>query len=98
MIIALASIHFLPKNKVYSLIKDMKERTKKRGFNFVIVFRKGDPAGGEFEICLFENGELSKLYSDWEIISYREFLKEDKHGEKGKLHYHRNANLIAQKK
>lgn len=97
VIIALASIHFLSKKKVYNMIKEMKKRTNKGGINFITVFRKGDPAEGHFKMYFFNNGELSKLYSDWEIVKYIEFKKEDKHGKKGRVHYHKNANLIAQK-
>lgn len=97
VVIALASMHFLSKKKIYSLIKEIKKRTKEGGFNLIIVFRKGDSSEGQFKMYYFDNGELSKLYSDWEIISYREFRKKDQHGKKGKIHYHRNANLFAKK-
>ncbi len=80
----MASIHFLSKKKVYSMIKEMKKRTNKGGINFITVFRKGDPSEGHFKMYFFNNGELSKLYSDWEIIKYIEFKKEDRHGEKGR--------------
>jgi len=96
-ILSLATIHFLSKKKIYSLVNEIKSKTKKEGFNFITVFRKGDPSEGKFKMYFFENGELTKMYSDWEIISYKEFRKEDRHGKKGKLHYHKNANLIAQK-
>lgn len=96
-IISLATIHFLTKKRVYSLVREIKSKTIKGGFNFITVFRKEDPSEKDFEMYFFENGELSKMYGDWEIINYREFRKEDRHGEKGRLHYHKNANLIAQK-
>jgi len=97
VMIALASIHFIrEKKELYNLIKNIKSKTKKKGYNVITVFRKGDSSQKKFGMYYFNNGELSKLYSDWEIISYREFLKKDKHGKKGKIHYHKNANLIAQ--
>lgn len=95
LIIASFSIHFLPKRKVYRLIKNMKNKTKKNGYNFIGVFRKGEGNKNKYR---FQNGELSKMYSDWEIISYKEFSKEEKHGRNGKLHTHAISNLIAQKK
>jgi len=94
-VIALFSIHFLPKPKVYKLMKNMKDKTKKNGYNFVGVFRKSKENGNKYQ---FGNGELSAIYSDWEIISYKEFSKEEKHGENGKLHTHAISNLISQKK
>tara|TARA_Y100000310_G_scaffold324714_1_gene386958 strand:- start:2465 stop:3091 length:627 start_codon:yes stop_codon:yes gene_type:complete len=94
-IAALFSLHFLPKNKVYKLVKNMKDKTKKGGYNFVGVFRKSKGNRNKYP---FDNGELSKMYSDWKIVSYKEFSKEEKHGEKGKPHTHDIANLISQKK
>ena len=47
---------------------------------------------------LVDNGELSKMYSNWEIISYKEYVsKEEKHGKNGKLHTHAISFLISQK-
>jgi len=94
VIVAAFSIYFLPKRNVYGLIKNMKNKTKKKGFHFVGVFR-GD--NKNWEGYRFRNGELSKMYSDWEVISYREFSKEEKHGKNGKLHTHKISNLISRK-
>jgi len=94
-IIALFSIHFLPKNKAYRLIKNMKNKTKQNGFNFIGVFRKGKENKNKYK---FDNGELSKIYSDWKITSYKEFSKDEKHGINGKLHTHDISSLISQNK
>jgi len=93
-IVAAFSIHFLSKSKVYRLIKNIKDKTKKNGYNFIGVFRKGKGNTNRYK---FDNGELSKMYSDWKIISYKEFSKEEKHGKNGKLHSHEISNLISQK-
>jgi tellurite methyltransferase len=93
-IVAAFSIHFLPKRKVYTLIKNMKDKTKKNGYNFIGVFRKGK---GNTNKYIFDNGELSKMYSDWKITSYKEFSREEKHGKYGKLHSHEISSLISQK-
>ena len=95
VIIALFSIHFLQKNKVYRLVKNMKSKTNKNGFNFIGVFRKGEGNRNKYR---FSNGELSTMYKDWEIIKYKEYSKEEKHGKNGKLHTHAISNLISQKK
>jgi tellurite methyltransferase len=93
-IVALFSIHFLPKNEVYRLVENMKDKTKKEGYNFVGVFRKSEGNGNKYA---FDNGELSQMYSGWDITTYKEFSKEEKHGG-GKLHTHAISNLISQKK
>ncbi len=93
VICALFSIHFLPKMKVYKLIKNMQEKTRKNGYNFVGVFRKGRGNNNKYQ---FSNGELSSMYSDWKIINYKEFSKSERHG-KGPIHSHEISNLISQK-
>jgi len=92
-ICALFSIHFLTKRKVYRLVKNMQERTRKNGYNFIGVFRKGKENRNKYQ---FSNGELSGMYPVWDIISYKEYSKEEKHG-KGRFHTHEMSNLIAQK-
>ncbi|MBT4257569.1 methyltransferase domain-containing protein [archaeon] len=94
-VVALFSIHFLQEKKVFNLIKNIKQKTKKNGFNFIGVFRKSKGNKNNYQ---FGNGELSTMYSDWEIISYKEFSKEEKHGKNGKLHSHAISSLISQKK
>ena len=94
VIISLFAIHFLAKKKIYPLTKLMKEKTRKNGFNFIGVFRKGKGNKNKHQ---YENGELSKMYHDWKITSYREFSRREKHGEKGKWHTHEISNLISQK-
>jgi len=97
-IVAAFSIHFLPKPKLYRLLKNIKEKTKEGGYNFIGVFRKNHgKKKKESSMYYFDNGELSKAYTDWEITSYEEFSREERHG-KGEPHTHRISNLIAQKK
>ena len=94
-IISLFALHFLPKRKVYRLVKNMQEKTKKGGYNFIGIFRKGEGNHNRYQ---FENGELSSMYHDWRIDRYSEFSKEEKHGKNGKLHTHAISSLIAMKK
>lgn len=93
-ICALFSIHFLSKKKIYDLVKNMQEKTKKNGHNWIGVFRKGKGNKNKYQ---FSNGEISHMYSDWHIISYEEYSKSEKHGD-GPVHSHKISNLIAQKK
>ncbi|MAH51695.1 hypothetical protein CMI37_38110 [Candidatus Pacearchaeota archaeon] len=95
VIVALFSIHFLPRSKVYRLIRNMQNKTRQNGYNFVGVFRKGEGNKNKYR---FDNGELSKMYSGWKVISYQESPKEEKHGKEGRLHTHEVSKLISQKK
>lgn len=93
-IVSLFALHFLPKKRVYSLTKEMKNKTKSGGHNFVGVFRKSKGNTNRYQ---FSNKELANMYSDWKIISYDEFSKQEKHGENGKLHTHAMSFLISKK-
>ena len=95
-IISFATLHFLPKDKIDNIIKDIKEKTNKKGINIIMVFRKGDSSEGKFDMYYFKNKELKEYYKDWNIIEYKEYDDIDKcHG---KPHIHKIALIIAEKK
>ena len=73
-IISTNTLHFLQKNKVLEIIKNMKNFTIKNGLNIVSVFTKNGQLKSD-KIHFFENEELKKLYNDWEILFYEEKLK-----------------------
>lgn len=63
-------LHFL-KDTAYRILEDMQKATESDGINIIIAFLKE----GEFEnteLGYFEKGELTKIYSGWEIMSYSE--------------------------
>ena len=94
-IISFAAIHFLTKQKIDTLIKNMKEKTNKNGINIIMIFREGDSSQGKFKMYYFKDNELKKYYSDWNILFYKEYEKWDKsHGEP---HIHKIATIIAEK-
>jgi len=98
VILSLAAIHFIEDRKnLQKMIKNIQDKTRRGGINVITVFRKKDPSEGKFKMYFFEDKELLKYYSSWKVIYYSEYLKEDKHNEKDKVHFHRNAEIIAQK-
>src|SRR5690606_21346188 len=67
------------------VIEEMKNNTKKNGFNIIASFKE----------C-FDQQELKKLYEDWDILLYEEKLTDwETHGEKP--HRHNIVHIIAKK-
>lgn len=94
-IISFAAIHFLPKDRIENLIKNMKEKTNKGGINIILVFREGDSSQGKFRMYYFKDGELKEYYKDWKVILYKEYENLDT--AHGKPHTHKIALIIAEK-
>lgn len=90
-ICALFSLHFLPKARVYELVRAMQAHTNERGYNWIGVFRKGEGNHNRYQ---FDDGELAAMYPDWRIVSYEEYAATEQHGDTP-VHTHEIANLIA---
>jgi tellurite methyltransferase len=101
VIISTATLHFLPKSKIKSVINKMKKYTKEDGLNLISVFTVKDPGFKKSKkIYYFKEGELKKFYEDknWKILKYKEFItKPERHGKDGKWHRHGIAILLARK-
>jgi tellurite methyltransferase len=94
LIISNATFHFLAKTHVRKIISQMKQQTKIGGINGISAFNKDNEIWMPY---LFQKGELSKLYHDWDILETKDFTFSDKHGKNGKIHYHAISIVIAQK-
>ena len=95
VIISVATLHLISKDKVIDIIKKIKEHTKPNGINLLTVFTKKDVG---FEECpnlyFFDKNELKELYKDWQILEYKNYIKKETHG---KPHKHHICVLIAKK-
>lgn len=97
IILNIATLHYLEEHEAKELIKKMKEGTAKGGLNLITVFTEKNPSK-DFKY-LFKKGELRNFYKDWKIMEYEEYMSRlEKHGEKGKLHRHHLAVIVARKK
>ena len=95
IILSINLFQFLKLEQIKKLIDDMKAHTEINGFNVISAFTE-DNQFKNFGY-LFRKGELKRLYSDWNILDYSEYITErEKHGV-GKLHRHGVVRLIAQK-
>ncbi len=93
--------HHLTREEMLKVIAEMKAHTKPGGYNVLEVFTKeGDffkanPATDKFYP---ELGELRTLYSDWEIVDYREKdSKARSTWEDGRPMFNIAANIIARR-
>jgi len=100
-IICINSLQFLNQKELKETLDLMKSRTQQKGFNVISSFvaqNEGMKQKAKWNgIYLFDEGELKKLYQDWNIIFHEEKLGcWESHG--GTPHKHYIVNLIAQKK
>jgi len=95
VIISVATLHLIEKNKLFKLINKIKKQTKKNGLNLVAVFTDKDAGREQFpDLYFFNKTEIKELYNDWDIIEHTVYTKEEVHG---KPHNHNICVLIARK-
>lgn len=93
VIIMLGILHFVPKSDIYKFLRKIKSHTTKNGINIIWAFREGDISqDNTSEGHYFKNKELSKIYKDWKISGYKEFMEETHTGK------HKVVELLAIKK
>lgn len=92
-------LHLVEKEHWKHFISQAKENTKAGGLNIIGVFTDKVPAtpdNAPFTKGLFAEGELLKLYEDWEIIDSDAFVFDDEHPG-GIKHVHAAEQIIAKK-
>ena len=95
VIICVATLHLVSKDKVIETIKKIKNYTKNNGINLITVFTKKDIEYKEYpDLYFFDENELKELYKDWQILEYGNYTKNETHG---KPHKHHIYVLIAKK-
>lgn len=80
IVLAEASLHFLPLKDRSILIQKIKEHTTKNGINVIGVFdtRTSKSEKDELKkwgIYFFSKNELLKHYKDWKILFYKQFIE-----------------------
>ncbi len=99
---AFNSLQFLPKEKSLKIIANIKNNIKNKGYIIISGFTTNDPLfkkTNNDKRCFFTPKELKILFSDFEIIEYREKnIKDDGHPGSPEPHQHGIVQLIAQKK
>jgi tellurite methyltransferase len=98
---AFNSLQFSPKKTALKIIEDIKCNIKDSGYVIISGFTVDDPLYKKMnnnKRCFFESQELRKIFSNFNIIEYKEEIIKDK-GHPGGLepHQHGVVKLIAQK-
>ena len=95
IILSVATLHLVSKDRVIETIKKIKKQTKTNGINLLTVFTKKDIGQKEYpNLYFFDENELKELYRDWQILEYKNYIKKETHG---KPHKHHLCVLIAKK-
>ena len=104
-VVALTSLEHMEDNYLYLAIQKIKDIMKVGSFVYIVVFTEDDPGfkkdidrASECAMFIqhyFKHGELRNYFKDFEILEYKEYLKEDISN--GPLHYHGKAKLFAKK-
>ena len=95
VIISVATLHLIEKDKLFELINTIKRQTKKNGLNLLTVFTDKDAGREQFpDLYFFNETEIRELYNDWDIIEHTVYVKKEMHG---KPHTHDICVLIARK-
>ena len=100
-IFAINVLQFIDGDTIFDTIAQMQDKTSAGGFNIISAF-VAETAEQKEELLLrgrylFDEGELQKLYADWDILLYKETLGDwETHGEAE--HRHFKVRIIAQKR
>lgn len=98
---AFNSLQFLSKKEALKIIEDIKCNIKNNGYVIISGFTVNDPLYKKMNNdgrCFFESQELRKIFSDFNIIEYKEDIIEDKgHPGSPEPHQHGVVKIIAQK-
>lgn len=101
LINAFNSLQFIPKRNVLKIISNIKSNIKDGGYIIISCFTTSDPLykkRNNNTHCFFEPRELKKIFSDFNIIEYKEETIKDKgHPCNPRPHTHGIVKMIAQK-
>lgn len=82
LIMSFGTLHFVSKNDWHNFIMKAKKATAVGGFHIMQLFTNQvspSPDIAPFAVGLADDGEIRKLYEDWEIIDFRSYVFEDEH-------------------
>lgn len=99
VIIAHGLFQFIKKDVREKVIKEMKNQTKKGGYNVIAVFTDIIELPQDMKpylIGIFKEGEIKEYYKDWVIEDFQTYVFEDEH-ENNIKHKHAINKLIVRK-
>lgn len=103
--VSLTSLEHMEYNYMCRAIAKIKQAMRIGGFIYIVAFTEMDPGfikdhtnASECSLFIkhyFKKNELKDLFSDFEVLEYSEYIKEDT--THGPTHYHGKAKLFAKK-
>lgn len=104
-VVALTSLEHMEDKYLTKTVTEIKRIMKPGGYIYIIVFTEDDPGykkdldnASECSLFIrhyFKKGELKSYFSDFNILEYNEYIKEDR--THGPVHFHGKAKLFARK-
>lgn len=104
-IVALTSLEHMEYDYLCRAVDEIKRILAPGGYLYIMVFTEDDPGykkdlenASECALFIkhyFKKGELKQFFSDFEILEYAEYTKEDT--THGPVHYHGKAKLFGRK-
>lgn len=104
-VVLLTVLEHMEYNYMLQAVSMIKKLMQPGGYIYIVVFTEDDPGfkkdiknASECAMFIqhyFKKGELRNLFSDFEILEYSEYMKEDT--THGPMHYHGKAKLVAKK-
>lgn len=104
-VVSLTALEHMEYDYMLQSISVIKQIMKPGGYIYIVAFTEDDPGfkkdiknASECAMFIkhyFKKDELRNLFSDFDILEYSEYMKED--STHGPLHYHGKAKLVAQK-
>lgn len=98
-VISFATLCFVEKVKWKQFILRAKEHTNQGGIHIIHIFTNEVPASPDiapFAVGLADEGEIKKLYEDWEILQFKSYVFDDEHPNVPK-HQHAVNKIVARK-
>lgn len=105
LVVLLTVLEHMEYNYMLHTISMIKQTMQPGGYIYIVAFTEDDPGfkkdienASECSVFIqhyFKKGELCSLFSDYEILEYSEYVKED--STHGPRHYHGKAKLVAKK-
>lgn len=93
------TLHFVTKKDWYKFIYSAKEHTNPNGIHIVQIFTNNLPATTDiapYVKGMADEGEIDKLYHDWEIIQTKSYTFDDEHPGVPK-HKHASNKIVTRK-
>jgi len=99
LIMTHGTLHFVTKDEWKRFLSKAKENTNQNGIHIIQIFTNKIPASSEiapFVNGIADEGELEKVYKDWEILQSKSYIFDDEHLGVPK-HQHSANKIVARK-